>query len=192
MPLIARLTRFFSDQSVVPKGSCVGSWFAAAMVVNTYFPAIAFAQQGPASVVVADVLRFDVSARQSFVGNVVANRRVIVGSAVDGRVLDSPIKAGQAIATRDTLALVRTVTIEIEIEAARAELELRTAELEELQNGSRPEEIRLAEASLEAAEALQDYAKTKFSRSERLIGSGSRFKIFVTQVGKIRQDLCRR
>jgi multidrug efflux pump subunit AcrA (membrane-fusion protein) len=173
MQSLSRPSRFFSDQSAVPKCSSVVSWFLVSIVFNAGYSGVAKAQQGPASVVVADVLRFDVSARQSFVGNVVANRRVIVGSAVDGRVLDSPIKAGQPIATRDTLALVRTVTIEIEIEAAKAELELRVAELEELQNGSRPEEIQLAEASLEAAGALRDYAKTKFSRAERLIASGS-------------------
>jgi HlyD family secretion protein len=173
MPLLSRPSRSIFAHFAVSKRTGFVSRLAAAIVMNAVFLNHTFAQQGPASVVVAEVLRIDMSARQSFVGNVVANRRVVVGSAVDGRVLDSPVKAGQAIAAGDTLAEVRTVTIEIEIEAADAELDLRVAELEELQNGARPEEIRLAEASLEAAEALQDYAKTRFSRAERLIKGGS-------------------
>jgi HlyD family secretion protein len=130
-------------------------------------------QQGPASVVVTKVVRFNVAAKQSFIGNVMANRRTVVGSAVDGRVLDFPVKAGQAVKVGDTLALIRTATIEIEIEGARAELELRLAELEELRNGARPDEVRLAEATVDAASAMQDYARTKFNRAERLATAGS-------------------
>jgi multidrug efflux pump subunit AcrA (membrane-fusion protein) len=133
----------------------------------------ALSQQGPASVVVTKVVRFNVAAKQAFIGNVMANRRTVVGSAVDGRVLEFPVKAGQAVKAGDTLALIRTATIEIEIEGAKAELELRLAELEELRNGSRPDEIRLAEATVEAASAMQDYARTKFNRAERLATTGS-------------------
>lgn len=133
----------------------------------------AIAQQGPASVVVAKVAQFNVAGKQAFIGNVTANRSSVVGSAVDGRVLEFPVKAGQAVKTGDTLALIRTATIEIEIEGAKAELDLRLAELEELRNGSRPDEVRLAEATVDAASAMQDYARTKFSRSERLSKAGS-------------------
>jgi multidrug efflux pump subunit AcrA (membrane-fusion protein) len=133
----------------------------------------ALAQQGPASVVVTKVVQFNVAGKQAFIGNVTANRRTVVGSAVDGRVLEFPVKAGQAIKTRDTLALIRTATIEIEIEGAKAELDLRLAELEELRNGARPEEVRLAEATVDAASAMQDYARTKFNRADRLSKAGS-------------------
>jgi len=136
-------------------------------------PQPSFAQQGPASVVVADVIQINVAARQAFVGNVTANRRVVVGSAVDGRVLDFPIKAGQPVTARETLAQIRTATIEIEIAGAKAELQLREAELAELKNGSRPDEVRLAEASVAAAAAMRDYADTKFVRAQRLATAGS-------------------
>jgi multidrug efflux pump subunit AcrA (membrane-fusion protein) len=144
----------------------------AAMVVMLVASSV-LAQQGPASVVVTKVVQFNVAAKQSFIGNVTANRRTVVGSAVDGRVLEFPVKAGQAIKERDTLALIRTATIEIEIEGAKAELELRLAELEELRNGARPEEVRLAEATVDAASAMQDYARTKFNRADRLFKAGS-------------------
>lgn len=130
-------------------------------------------QQGPASVVVSDVINIDVAARQSFVGSALASRRVIVGSAVDGRVLEYPIEAGQEVTSGQTLAQLRTATIEIEIEGAKAELDLRMAELEELRNGSRPEELRLAEATVAAAAAMGDYARTRFARAESLLKGGS-------------------
>jgi HlyD family secretion protein len=131
------------------------------------------AQQRPANVVVAEVIRVDVAARQSFVGNVTAYRRVVVGSAVDGRVLEFPVQAGQQVTAQQPLAQLRTATIEIEIEGAKAELQLRTAELEELRNGSRPEELQLARASVQAATAMQDFALARFTRAERLARSGS-------------------
>lgn len=150
--------------------------FAAIVVMQLSFTlAISptFAQQGPASVVVTKVVQFNVAGKQAFIGNVTANRRTVVGSAVDGRVLEFPLKSGQAVKAGDTLALVRTATIEIEIEGAKAELDLRLAELEELRNGARPEEVRLAEATVDAASAMQDYARTKFNRADRLFKAGS-------------------
>src|SRR5690606_16403976 len=84
-----------------------------------------------------------------------------------------PIQAGQAVSAKQPLAQLRTATIEIEIEGAKAELDLRLAELEELRNGSRPEELRLAEASVEAARAMQDYAAARFARAERLARNGA-------------------
>jgi len=153
-------------------------WVAVTFLIGTGFVGnasvlSAIAQQGPASVVVAKVVQFNVAGKQAFIGNVTANRRSVVGSAVDGRVLEFPVKAGQAVKAGDTLALIRTATIEIEIEGAKAELDLRLAELEELRNGSRPDEVRLAEATVDAASAMQDYARTKFNRSERLAKAGS-------------------
>jgi HlyD family secretion protein len=77
------------------------------------------------------------------------------------------------VTAKQTLAQLRTAMVEIELEGARAELQLRLAELEELRNGSRPEEVRLAEASLEAANAMQAYALARFNRAERLARGGS-------------------
>lgn len=133
----------------------------------------AAAQQGPASVMVADVILEDVAARQSFVGTAMATRRVVVGSAVDGRVLEFPVKRGEAVVAGQTLAELRTATIEIEIAGAKAELQLRMAELEELRNGARPEELQLAQAGVEAAQALREYSLAKLARAETLMNGGT-------------------
>jgi multidrug efflux pump subunit AcrA (membrane-fusion protein) len=128
----------------------------------------AIGQGGPATVVVAPVIEREVTPTQSFVANVRPRRDSVIGSAVDGRVEHYLVNAGQAVKEGQELAQLRTRTIKIEVAAAEAELTLRRAELAELENGSRPEEIQLAEASARAAEAGMEYATAKLARAERL------------------------
>jgi multidrug efflux pump subunit AcrA (membrane-fusion protein) len=128
---------------------------------------------GPAPVVVAPVIEREVASSQAFVANVQPHRRSVIGSAVDGRVLEYLVDAGQAVKADQTLAQLRTKTIEIELAGAQAELELRRAELAELRNGSRPAEIELAEATMRAAEAASEYARAKLARAERLFNTSS-------------------
>lgn len=141
---------------------CLTAW----MTVLPSLPAAA--QGGPASVVTANVIERPATARQVFIANITPHRRTTIGSAVDGRVLEYPINAGEPVTARQPLAKLRTATMEIDLAAAEAELELREAELRELENGSRPEEIGLAEAQLNAAKASSEYAAASFKRSQRL------------------------
>ena len=101
----------------------------------------------------------EVASSQAFVANVNPHRRSVIGSAVDGRVEEFLVDAGQEVDVGQPLAQLRTKTIEIELAGAQAELQLRRAELAELRNGSRPAEIELAEAVAQAAAAASDYAK---------------------------------
>lgn len=127
-----------------------------------------YGQAGPATVVVSPVISRVVAPTQEFVANVKANRNSTIGSAVDGRVLEYLVNAGQSVGAGQPLAQLRTGTIELEIAAAESELRLRRAELDELENGSLPEEIALAEASVEAAQAATDFAKSRLQRAEKL------------------------
>ncbi|GAA5509759.1 efflux RND transporter periplasmic adaptor subunit [Novipirellula caenicola] len=129
---------------------------------------VLLAQGGPASVVVTAVVEKDISSEQSFVANVKPWRQSTIGSAVDGRVLEFLVDAGQAVTEGQPLAQLRTKTIEIEIAGAEAELALQQAELEELKNGSRPDEIKLAEALRDEAKAKLEYAQAKLARAKRL------------------------
>ncbi|WP_197169138.1 efflux RND transporter periplasmic adaptor subunit [Novipirellula galeiformis] len=132
-----------------------------------------FAQGGPASVVVAAVMEEEVASQQAFVANVKPWRESTIGSAVDGRVLEYLVNAGDAVSEGQPLAQLRTATIGIEIAGAEAELALREAELAELKNGSRVEEIALAEALRDVAKANNEYAKAKLERAKRLFNEAS-------------------
>ena len=118
--------------------------------------------------VVAPVIERHFAPSQSFVANVKPRRQSVIGSAVDGRVEEYLIDAGQPVSKGQDLARLRTGTIEIELDGAEAELALRQAELDELNNGSRPEEIELAEAAVHGAEAAMQYAQARLARAERL------------------------
>lgn len=119
-------------------------------------------------VVTTQVIERTVTARRTYVANLYPNRRAVVGSAVEGRVEQFPAKAGLSVSARQPLAELRTRVVGIQRDGAIAELQLRQHELEELVNGSLPEEILLAEAQFSAARADLRYAQSRFERAERL------------------------
>ena len=131
-------------------------------------PAFAQPGGGPKPVVATAVVQKDVSTGVTLVGSVRPLRTSVVGSAVDGRVLEYPIRQGQRVKTGDTLAQLRTGTIELELAVAQAELDLRKSELDEMKNGSRPEEKAQALALLHEAEAVRDLATERVGMKESL------------------------
>lgn len=125
-------------------------------------------QGGPQPVVVAEVERTEVVAEKAFVGTVEPHRESVIGSAVEGRMIELLAREGDLVHKDDPLAQLRTKTVEIGLAAANAELRLREETLRELQNGSRPEEIEQAEARLAAAQAEQKYQEANLRRLSRL------------------------
>ena len=131
-----------------------------------------------ASVKVEPVEERLVAPQQSFVGEVVPVCCSIVGSAVDGRIIELSVTDGTEVHMLESedgslrrgepIAQLLTDTVSIEIAAAQATLVLRQQELNELKAGSRPEEIAQAKARLEAAKAALDFAKAVYARVDAL------------------------
>lgn len=132
-------------------------------------PAVTLAQS---AVVVAQVVEAEVGSAQRFVGTIVPTKRAVVGSAVDGRVSEFPLNAGDRVEENGKLAQILTRTIELEKKAAEEELKLREHELAELKE-SRPDEIKRATADLNAAAAAAELAKANFVRAQQLHESGT-------------------
>ena len=128
----------------------------------------AVAQMPPASVVVAPVQNRAVAAGRIFVGTVVPLRTSTVGSTVEARVVELLVDEGDRVEKDQPLARLRTRPLEITLAAAKAELSLRQHELAELENGSRPEEIKQAHARMLAAEALMEFASARLARAKTL------------------------
>jgi RND family efflux transporter MFP subunit len=127
--------------------------------------------QGPPSaapVVVSPVVAQEVTVGQAFVGTVMPSRTATIGSAVDGRVIEFPLNAGDRVARDQPLAQLMTDTIQLEVQAAEAELELRRQALAELENGTRPEELDQAKARMASAEARRNYMKARQARWQKL------------------------
>lgn len=128
----------------------------------------ASAQFGPAPVSVSPVQQREIVTGQTYVGTVTPLKRSVVGSAVDGRVEVFAINQGDPVRRDDPLAQLRTTTVELELAAARAELDLARHELEELENGLRPEEIEQAKARMLAAQARAEYHRSRRRRIDDL------------------------
>jgi RND family efflux transporter MFP subunit len=126
----------------------------------------------PAAVAVAPVVEREVTASQTFVGTVMPLRKAVVGSAVDGRVIEYPLNEGERVQKGQVLAQLLTDTVQLELAAAEAELLLRQEQLAELKNGTRPEEIEQAKARMVAAKARVQYANARRARAESLFRQG--------------------
>ncbi len=127
---------------------------------------------GATPVVVQPVIEREVPEIRTFVGSVLPSKKSVVGSAVDGRVVELLVDDGDWVQADQVLAELKKATIQLEIDAAKAELELRSHEFDELKNGSRAEEIEQAAAAVARNQALFDYAKSRLARIEELYAIG--------------------
>ncbi|MFI4874747.1 MAG: efflux RND transporter periplasmic adaptor subunit [Blastopirellula sp. JB062] len=124
--------------------------------------------QSPSPVVIAPLEEAEVSSSQPFVATVMPRREAIIGSAVAGRVSEFFFDEGDAVKAGEPIAQILTETIKLQIAAATAELALRKAELTELQNGSRKEEIAQAHADMMSAQARKKYLEARRNRTVEL------------------------
>lgn len=131
------------------------------------------AQRGPAVVVVTAVVEREVTAGHTFVGTVEPLKKAIIGSAVDGRVVEFPVEEGERISGKQPLAKLLTRTIQLELKAAEGELAFRRELLNELKNGTRPEEIAQLQARLLAAKAKRDFQVARRERFTTLAKRGT-------------------
>jgi multidrug efflux pump subunit AcrA (membrane-fusion protein) len=144
--------------------------FAASLAAS--FAGTALAQPSgmpPALVVTAPVIERDVTEGQMFVGSIEPLQHAVIGSAVDGRVIELFKREGQRVEKGEAIAQLLTETIEQDLAAAEAELELRKAQHLELENGSRPEEVEQARARMAAAKSNGQYTASRRKRNEAVI-----------------------
>ncbi|QDU51156.1 efflux RND transporter periplasmic adaptor subunit [Gimesia panareensis] len=146
----------------------IATGLAATAAVLILSSQTARAQRGPAAVSVAEIIQKEVASGQTFVGTVHPIKRSVIGSAVGGRVAEFPVNEGDYVKQDQPLAQLLTNTINLELTAEEAELDLRRYELNELKNGSRPDEIKRAKALMLAAKAESEYQTKRRKRLESL------------------------
>ncbi|MEW4451398.1 efflux RND transporter periplasmic adaptor subunit [Bremerella sp. JC817] len=127
-----------------------------------------FAQAPASPVRTAEVEQREIAAHKPFVGTVMPIKHAVLGSAVDGRVIEFNYEEGDRIEDGAAVAQLLTNTIELQKEAAQAELAMRKAELAELENGTRTEEVQQMQARMLAAEAQVRYLKARRDRAVEL------------------------
>lgn len=96
-------------------------------------------------------------------------REVELAFTVQERVRRVLVEEGDVVRRGDLLAELDPVRLEAGLAGREAELEAARQQYLELERGSRPEEIRRAQADLSAAHAAQREAELRFQRIERLV-----------------------
>lgn len=130
-------------------------------------------QTGPVPVAVGYVQPQRFAESQSFVGSIQAARQVTIGTAVEGRVVQLLVNAGQRVSgpsadgPGEVLAELDTGILQIEIDAAKIQLDLIEQAAEEL-GQIIPEELAVLEAKLSESKAKQDQTGKELERLERL------------------------
>jgi RND family efflux transporter MFP subunit len=94
-------------------------------------------------------------------------------SEVSGLVEKLLVDDGDLVAEGQPLVLLRSAPTQFSLDQARAELAQQQAELDELVNGERPEDIRAREADLMDAKARLVLAEDEEKRTKDLLDSGS-------------------
>jgi RND family efflux transporter MFP subunit len=161
----SRKTAMIDVLSTRPKRAGILAWVVAIWMSPTL--QVWSQADRPAAVEVERVRTEEVAAGQEFVGTIVPIRTAVIGSAVDGRVIEFPINEGDRVEANQPLAQLLTETIGLELQAAAAQLLLRQQELDELER-SHPAEVEQARARREAARAAQEYLTARRERTETL------------------------
>jgi len=90
---------------------------------------------------------------------------VKVASKVGGRVEKVNVAEGQRVAAGDVIVAIATTDVDLALRQARAERARATAQLQLLEAGSRPEDVRQAEAQVAAAESDRRAAASDLAAS---------------------------
>jgi len=105
-------------------------------------------------------------------GYIVAHHKINVNSKVTGRVKWIGVEKGDHVKQGQVLVKLEDDEFRAQYEQARGAADSARAYLEELQHGSRPEEIAQAQHNLEEAEATLANDKTTLQRTQQLYSQG--------------------
>ncbi len=108
----------------------------------------------------------------SATGYIVAHHKIQVASKVVGKVAWIGVEKGDRVTQGQVITRLEDDEYRAQLQQAQGQLVSLEARLQELQNGSRPEEIEVARANLEREKADLANAKINLDRTARLLKDG--------------------
>ena len=105
-------------------------------------------------------------------GYIIAAHKIQVASKVMGRVAWIGVEKGDKVREGQVIVRLEDDEYKAQLEQAKGQLAMLRARLEELQNGSRPEEIAVAKANWESAKADLENARVVLDRTRNLVAQG--------------------
>ena len=105
-------------------------------------------------------------------GYIVAHHTIDVNSKVTGRIAWIGVEKGDKVKAGQVLVRLEDQEFRAQVEQARGAVSMAKARLQQLENGSRPEEIDQASANLDEARANLEDAKATLDRTRPLVKEG--------------------
>lgn len=105
-------------------------------------------------------------------GYIVAHHTIDVNSKVTGRIAWIGVEKGDKVKAGQVLVRLEDQEFRAQVEQARGAVAMAKARLQQLENGSRPEEIQQASANLDEAKANLADAKATLDRTRPLVQDG--------------------
>ncbi len=108
-----------------------------------------------------------------YVGTITAHRKVNVATELGGSVEKLLFERGDRVKKGQLLALISTSSFRLEVQQTQAALRVVKSQRQKIDKGSRPGEIRIAEATVKREEANRNEAERHFKRVKDLHGSNA-------------------
>jgi HlyD family secretion protein len=105
-------------------------------------------------------------------GYIVAHHTISVNSKVTGRIAWIGVEKGDKVRAGQVLVRLEDHEFRAQVEQARGGVEMAKARLQQLEHGSRPEEVEQANANLDEARANRANAKATLDRTKPLVVQG--------------------
>lgn len=105
-------------------------------------------------------------------GYIVAAHKIEVASKVVGRVAWIGVEKGDKVKAGQVLVRLEDTEYRAQVQQQQGQLAMLQAKLQELENGSRPDEIAKARADVAEAKADMEDAKVSLDRTKQLAGDG--------------------
>jgi len=105
-------------------------------------------------------------------GYIVAHHTISVNSKVTGRIAWIGVEKGDKVKAGQVLVKLEDQEFRAQVEQARGAVGMAKARLDQLEHGSRPEEIEQASANLDEARANLGNAKSTLERAKPLVAQG--------------------
>ncbi|MDD5025948.1 MAG: efflux RND transporter periplasmic adaptor subunit [Candidatus Peribacteraceae bacterium] len=126
-----------------------------------------YLSQPQAPTYITDTIRLgDLVQKVEAVGAVTSDRDLTLTFPTTGVVAKILVKEGDHVAIGQELARLKADALQADVSSAAAQLSSAQASLRELEEGSRPEDIAIAEAQVENKKAALDAAKTALATAE--------------------------
>jgi HlyD family secretion protein len=118
---------------------------------------------------VGKVVYMDVADEVRAVGNIEAEKRVVVNAEVRGKITRIAVEEGMKVKAGDLLAQIDPREYELIHERLRADLSSAQKEYQKVQGGLRPEDKQRLEARMHAAESALNLAHIELIRAQKLV-----------------------